>query len=106
MFSLTALEKKVIIFLCVLLLCGGLLKVLNINIRTTESRQNYQFLKLNINEASLEELKRLPSIGEKIAKEIIIYRQTYGVFRSLEDLKRVKGIGDKKIEIIKEFITF
>ena len=63
-------------------------------------------LVVHINTASLEELKKLPGIGDTIAQRIIDYRETYGPFQSIEDLLNVKGIGDKKLQDIKDSISF
>lgn len=59
---------------------------------------------ININTATVEELKQLKGIGDVIAARIVEYAQTTG-FDSIEDIKNVKGIGDKKFEIIKDKIT-
>ena len=61
-------------------------------------------LVVQINTAPLEELKRLPGIGDVIAQRIIEYRKTYGPFRSVDDLINVKGIGAKKLQDIKNSI--
>ena len=60
---------------------------------------------VNINRATYQELKSLPGIGEVIAKNIVDYREKYGLFTKEEDLKNVKGIGEKKYETIKDMIT-
>jgi len=49
---------------------------------------------VNINEASAEELKTLPGIGEVLARRIIKYRQEEGRFRQKKQLRNVLGIGD------------
>ena len=62
--------------------------------------------RININTASQEELVSLPGIGGVIAKRIIEYRQSQGPFRRPEDLLKVKGIGPKKLEKIRDLISF
>ncbi|MGN0552715.1 MAG: ComEA family DNA-binding protein [Oscillospiraceae bacterium] len=59
---------------------------------------------ININTATVEELKELNGIGDVIAARIVEYAQTIG-FNSIEEIKNVKGIGDKKYENIKDKIT-
>lgn len=61
--------------------------------------------KVNINTASLEDLKTLPGIGDAIGKSIIDYREKNGAFKSLEDLKEVDRIGDKVFDKLKDSIT-
>ncbi len=59
---------------------------------------------VNINTATLEQLKTLNGIGDSKAKSIIEYREQNGGFKSIEDIKNVTGIGDKMFERIKEQI--
>jgi len=59
---------------------------------------------ININEASIDELTTLPSIGEAKAKKIIEYRQINGEFNSIEEIKNISGIGDNIFEKIKDYI--
>lgn len=61
--------------------------------------------KININKASVTELKQITGIGELTANKIIDYRENVGKFKKIEDLKEVKGIGDSKYESIKDKIT-
>jgi len=46
-----------------------------------------------LNEASVDELRRLPGVGPKRAEAILALRQRLGRFRRVEDLLRVKGVG-------------
>lgn len=58
---------------------------------------------VNINTATLEELKSLNGIGEVKAKAILEYRKEAN-FTNIDDIKKVKGIGDKIFEKIKNDI--
>ncbi len=61
--------------------------------------------KININKASLSELKLLPNIGESKAQAIIDYRNSVGIFKTINDIKNVSGIGDSLFDKIKDLIT-
>lgn len=59
---------------------------------------------VNINTASVEELKTIPGVGDITAQNIIDYREQNGDFSSKEDIKNVDRIGDKTFEKIKDKI--
>lgn len=59
---------------------------------------------VNINTATLDELKTLNGIGDVIAERIIEYRST-NAFKSKEDVMSVNGIGKAVYEKIKDHIT-
>lgn len=60
---------------------------------------------VNINKADIEDLLKLPGVGESLAQRIINYREENGKFKNIEDLKNVSGIGEKKFESLKEYIV-
>ena len=60
--------------------------------------------KININTATIDELKKINGVGDSKANSIIKYRETNGGFSSIEDLKNVDGIGEKMFEKMKDSI--
>lgn len=59
---------------------------------------------IDINTAGIEELIRLPGIGEKTAEKIIELRTERGKFKRIKELMDVKGIGEVKFNKIKKFL--
>lgn len=116
MFSLTHQERKVLIFIGILILIGSILRMLNLNAvredlsfdrnKSVISENTGLSKTINVNAATSEDLESISGIGKVIASRIIDYRNQFGSFDNLEDLKKIKGIGNKKIETIKKYITF
>ncbi|RZM72437.1 ComEA family DNA-binding protein [Pseudoalteromonas rubra] len=61
---------------------------------------------INVNQASVEELTRLPGIGMKKAQAIVRYREEAGEFQDMDALLRVKGIGVNILAKLKGRVTF
>lgn len=59
---------------------------------------------VNINTASVEELCKLPGIGESRAADIISYRESTGGFKTCEDIMKVSGIKTSVYNKIKDKI--
>ena len=73
-------------------------------IQDDESENNKISGAVNINSASIEDLKKIPGVGEATAKKIIEYREQNGGFLSKEEIMNVSGIGKKKFENMKDYI--
>ncbi|MFW3654475.1 helix-hairpin-helix domain-containing protein [Vagococcus fluvialis] len=61
--------------------------------------------KVNLNQATKEELMTLSGVGEKKAEKIIEYREENGSFKTIEDLKNVNGFGEKSFESLEKYIS-
>lgn len=61
--------------------------------------------RLVLNEASAEELDRLPGIGKKRAEDIVLLRQRLGRFKRATDLLRVRGIGPRSLASLKDHLV-
>lgn len=60
---------------------------------------------VNLNTASVAELKTLPGVGAVRAQAIIAARKERGGFRSLDQLVMVKGFGRQSVERLRPFLT-
>lgn len=61
--------------------------------------------KININYATQTQLESLPGIGAVFAKNIIDFRNEFGLFTKIEEIQKVPGIGPATFEEIKNSIT-
>lgn len=59
---------------------------------------------ININTASFKLLSYVSGIGEKLAQNIVAYRQEKGAFTTKEELKKVKGLGEKAFQLAAGFL--
>jgi len=60
---------------------------------------------VNINTADIDELMKLPGIGEVIAQRIIDYREAHGSFRNIEEIMKIEDIGEGRFEGIRLLIV-
>ena len=126
----TKQERLLILFLLFGILFGAGLKILKVNVHSKEqppitkyrlleekivnkaneidslmgSNQALTQQQININNATVNELVKLPQVGPVLAKRIFEYRKESGEFKNISELTKVRGIGKKKLEKIKPFI--
>jgi competence protein ComEA len=59
---------------------------------------------ININRATVAELRTLPGVGEATAKRIVAYRSKNPPFRRIEELLIIRGISRNRLEQIRNRI--
>lgn len=62
--------------------------------------------KMNVNELTLNQLKRHPYMGYYRAKEIVDYRRLKGPLQSLQDLKLLRDFTPDAIERLQPYVSF
>jgi competence ComEA-like helix-hairpin-helix protein len=62
--------------------------------------------KIDINHATITQLKQVNGIGESLANRIIEYRNKVGRITKLDDLRNIKGIGDTILQQIDKKFYF
>jgi competence protein ComEA len=60
--------------------------------------------RININTASVEELRRLPGVGPALASRIVEHRRRHGLFRRAQDVVIVRGMSAKLYRRIADLI--
>ena len=62
-------------------------------------------LRLDLNQATSEQLQELPGIGPALAGRILEYREKNGPFRSPWELTAVSGLGEAKVSDLLPYVT-
>lgn len=62
--------------------------------------------RLDLNDATAEELEGLPGVGPVLAASILERRAELGAFRTREDVLSVSGIGEVTYAAIEPYITY
>ena len=60
---------------------------------------------VDVNHATVDELRTLPGIGVKLAARIVATRDSAGPFESIDDLRRVPGMGAAKLERLRPAVA-
>lgn len=61
--------------------------------------------KLDVNEASKDELTRIPGVGEKTAQAIIDFRASHGRIDDISELEDAEQINPRDIDSLREWLT-
>lgn len=71
----------------------------------TNERSEISIEKIDLNDASVEELADIPGIERSIAKAIISYRDENGPYYKVKELMDVEGVTQDLYEILKRYVT-
>lgn len=82
----------------------GIVVVLLVAFTLTGSSFADEYSKIDLNEATVQELVIIKGIGQKYAERIVEYRENNGRFEKIEDIMNIKGIGMKTFDSIKDTI--
>ncbi len=63
--------------------------------------KNIDDMRIDINSANKDTLRKIKGIGKKLSKIIHEYKKTNGSFKSIEELKSIEGIGKNKFVQLK-----
>lgn len=72
--------------------------------RASRSKKGELTGKLNLNNATEEQLQLLPTVGPAKAERIVAWRKKFGSFKRTADLRKVKGFGYKTFKRLEPYL--
>lgn len=60
--------------------------------------------KVNINSATVDEIAKIPGLGEGTARTIVDFRDKHGKFRSLDDLAKVQQLKPEHVNMLRKYV--
>jgi len=102
----TPQERRVIIFICGIILLGVCIShvLKRITPLKTIICHDHDFGKINLNTAVKDDLKSIRGIGDKLAGRILEYRIRQGAIKDVEEIRNIRGITNEKMEEIKKAV--
>jgi competence ComEA-like helix-hairpin-helix protein len=61
---------------------------------------------LNVNKATVEDVRLVFAVPEKVAQAIVAVRDEQGGFKTIDDLKQIPDLDQKRVEEVKGRVTF
>ncbi len=103
MFYFTPHERRAVIFIAAVFFCGNCLNIVFKLSPSAYERLNVldeplAHVKVDINQATYEQLLSVPGLGPSTAARIINARQESGPFRSVAELRRIKKFSQRMFQ--------
>lgn len=75
------------------------------NLEVNEEKDNFEIVKIDINNASINEFKKIKGLGKAIGEKIIKYKEKNGRINSFNELKQIEGIGQKRLKKLQKYFV-
>jgi len=62
-------------------------------------------VRVNLNQATLEELESIPGVTPAFAQECIDYRTNFGGFQNTRELVEILGMSESDYVVARKFVT-
>lgn len=86
-------------------LAGRLRDGMQIKVAFAKSASSLVSARVNLNQATLEELEALPGFSHTFALEVIDYRVNFGGFQSTRELVEILGMSESDYVVVRRYLT-
>ena len=86
-------------------LAGRLRDGEQIKVPFTKSASGTVVVRVNLNQATLEELESIPGFTAAFAKEVMDYRTSFGGFESTRELVDILGMSEAAYVLVRRYVT-
>ena len=110
MISVTKQERLALVFFSVSMFAGCCIHLMlkvspSFSSRFNRAPHIHFYRKINVNTATVDELKSLPMVGAVRANQIIKARTVKGRFSGIEEIRYIKGFGPFVFNQMRELIV-
>lgn len=100
------LIAAIVLTLFTLMASASFANTKNANTLNKADATELRMQKLNINQASLEQLEAIPGLGKSKAQAVLDYIAKNGAIKNSNELTNVKGIGNKLAAKISPYLSY
>lgn len=100
------LIAAIVLTLFTLMASASFANTKNTNTLNKADATEQRMQKININQASLEQLEAIPGLGKSKAQAVLDYIAKNGAIKNSNELTNVKGIGNKLAAKISPYLSY